>query len=81
MVESWIVDDPEHDKQQVFGMEYPKGTWMVSMKIEDDAIWQKIKEGKLNGYSVQGYFLEKAKFNTDTHRILDEIKDILKDTL
>ena len=81
VVESWIVDDPEHDKQQVFGMSYPKGTWMCSMKIEDDAIWQKIKEGKLNGYSVQGYFLEKAKFNTDNIKILGEIKEILKQTL
>ena len=78
VVESWIVDDPEHDKQQVFGMAYPRGTWMVSMKIEDDSIWQKIKEGKLNGYSVQGYFLEKAKFSSDNTKILDEIKDILK---
>jgi hypothetical protein len=78
VVESWIVDDPEHDKQQVFGMSYPRGTWMVSMKIEDDAIWNKIKEGKLNGYSVQGYFLEKAKFSTDNTNKLEEIKNILK---
>jgi hypothetical protein len=78
VVESWIVDDPQYDKQQVFVMNYPKGTWMVSMKIEDDAIWNKIKEGKLNGYSVQGYFLEKAKFNKDTTDKLEEIKTILK---
>lgn len=78
VVESWIVDDPAKDKQQVFGMDYPKGTWMVSMKIEDDAIWQKVKEGKLNGFSVQGYFLEKAKFSADNNKILEEIKDILK---
>ena len=78
VVESWIVDDPQYDKQQVFGMNYPKGTWMVSMKIEDDAIWNKIKEGKLNGYSVQGYFLEKAKFSKDNTNKLEEIKNILK---
>lgn len=78
VVESWIVDDPKKDKQQVFGMDYPKGTWMISMKIEDDAIWEKVKNGKLNGFSVQGYFLEKAKFNQDNTAILDEIKDILK---
>jgi hypothetical protein len=78
VVESWIVDDPQHDKQQVFGMNYPKGTWMVSMKIEDDTIWNKIKEGKLNGYSVQGYFLEKAKFSKDNTATLEEIKNILK---
>ena len=78
VVESWIVDDPAKDKQQVFGMDYPKGTWMISMKIEDDAIWDKVKNGKLNGFSVQGYFLEKAKFNKDNTKLLDEIKDILK---
>ena len=78
LVESWIVDDPKHDKQQVFGMDYPKGTWMVSMKILDDAIWQKVKDGKLNGFSVQGYFLEKAKFSKDNTETLEKIKDILK---
>lgn len=78
VVESWIVDDPAKDKQQVFGMNYPKGTWMISMKIEDDAIWDKVKNGKLNGFSVQGYFLEKAKFSRDNNSILEEIKDILK---
>ena len=78
VVESWIVDDPEKDKQQVFGMNYPKGTWMISIKIDDDAIWQKVKEGKLNGFSVQGYFLEKAKFSADNNKILKEIKNILK---
>ena len=78
VVESWIVDDPAKDKQQVFGMDYPKGTWMISMKIDDDAIWQKVKDGKLNGFSVQGYFLEIAKFNKDNTKVIDEIKDILK---
>ena len=78
VVESWIVDDPAKDKQQVFGMDYPKGTWMISMKIDDDAIWQKVKDGKLNGFSVQGYFLEKAKFSKDNTKTINEIKDILK---
>jgi hypothetical protein len=81
VVESWIVDDPQYDKQQVFGMNYPKGTWMVSIKIEDDTIWKKVKDGKLNGFSVQGYFLEKAKFSKDNTETLEKIKDILKQTL
>jgi hypothetical protein len=81
VVESWIVDDPQYDKQQVFGMNYPKGTWMVSIKIEDDSIWKKVKDGKLNGFSVQGYFLEKAKFSKDNTETLEKIKDILKQTL
>jgi hypothetical protein len=79
VVESWIIEDQTKDKQQVFGMNYPKGTWMVSVKVNDDATWGKVKDGKLKGFSVQGYFLEKAKFNAETHKVLDEIKNILKE--
>jgi hypothetical protein len=79
VVESWIVEDQEKDKQQVFGMDYPKGTWMITMKVNDDATWEKVKDGKLKGFSVQGYFLEKAKFASINNELLEEIKQILKD--
>jgi len=79
VVESWIVEDSKLDKQQVFGMDYPKGTWMCIIKVTDDATWEKVKEGKLKGFSVQGYFLEKAKFNAETHKVLEDIKNILKE--
>jgi hypothetical protein len=78
VVESWIVEDQEKDKQQVFGMDYPKGTWMITMKVNDDATWQKVKDGQLKGFSVQGYFMEKAKFSSVSDDILKEIKEILK---
>jgi hypothetical protein len=78
VVESWIVDDEQKDKQQVFGMSYPKGTWMISMKVNDDETWSKVKDGKLRGFSVQGYFLEKAKFNSQDQHLIEEIKNILK---
>jgi hypothetical protein len=79
VVESWIVDDQKLDKQQVFGMDYPKGTWMVSMKVNNDDTWNKVKDGQLKGFSVQGYFMEKAKFSSVSNEILQEIKQILKD--
>ena len=79
VVESWIIEDQEKDKQQVFGMDYPKGTWMITMKVNDDATWEKVKDGKLKGFSVQGYFLEKAKFASINNELLEEIKQILKD--
>jgi len=78
VVESWIVEDEQKDKQQVFGMSYPKGTWMISMKVNDDETWSKVKDGKLRGFSVQGYFLEKAKFNSQNEHLIEEIKNILK---
>jgi hypothetical protein len=72
------VEDENKDKQQVFGMNYPKGTWMITMKVSDDETWSRVKDGKLKGFSVQGYFMEKAKFNTDNQYLIEEIKNILK---
>ena len=79
VVESWIVEDQKLDKQQVFGMDYPKGTWMVAIKVTDDNTWSKVKDGKLRGFSVQGYFLERAKFGAIDNKIIDEIKKILNE--
>ena len=79
VVESWIVEDPEKDKQQVFGMNYPKGTWMIIIKVSDDDTWRQVKDGKLKGFSVQGYFLEKAKFASQDQTLLEKIKSILKE--
>jgi hypothetical protein len=81
VVESWIVEDPEKDKQQVFGMDYPKGTWMITMKIKDNKVWNMVKQGKLKGYSVQGFFLENAKFSKSEKELLHEIKNILNQIL
>jgi len=56
VVESWIVEG-EQDKSRMYGIEVPVGTWMVSMKVENDAIWEKfVKEGSVKGFSIEGYF-------------------------
>ena len=60
VVESWIVEG-EQDKSRIYGLDVPKGTWMISMKIEDDKLWAEIKEGKkYKGFSIEGYFADKA---------------------
>jgi hypothetical protein len=58
LLESWIVDNPEMDKSKSLGFNVPKGTWMTSMKINNKETWNKIKAGDLNGFSVEGSFLE-----------------------
>ena len=60
VVESWIVEG-EQDKSRIYGLDVPKGTWMISMKIEDEKLWSEIKEGKkYKGFSIEGYFADKA---------------------
>lgn len=58
LLESWIVEDPEKDKAAALGFDVPKSTWMTSYKINNTDTWNKIKEGKLNGFSIAGQFIE-----------------------
>ena len=60
VVESWIIEDDVHDKSRKFGLNMPLGTWMISMKVDNDEIWNDyVKTGKVKGFSIEGYFSEK----------------------
>ncbi len=61
VVESWIVDDPTMDKSVKYGFSNPKGTWMISMKADNDEVWQKAKSGEVKGFSIEGYFADKLE--------------------
>lgn len=34
----------------------PTGSWIISAKVKDDALWQEIKNGTFNGFSMQSLF-------------------------
>ena len=60
VVESWIIEDSEMDKSKKYGLSLPKGTWMVSVKVNNDDIWNNyVKEGKVKGFSIEGFFADK----------------------
>lgn len=62
LVESWIIDDTENDKSKSYGFNYPVGTWMISMKVMNDEIWEDhVKTGKVKGFSIEGYFADAIK--------------------
>jgi hypothetical protein len=80
--ESWIKED-EHDKSVKYGYEnLPIGTWFVAMKVaktpEGDKVWNMVKEGKLNGFSVSGYFEEVAQFSKE-EMFLYKLAEVLKE--
>lgn len=57
VVESWIIEDEVHDKSRIFGLNQPVGTWMVSMKVDNDEVWNEyVKTGKVTGFSIEGLF-------------------------
>ena len=77
VIESWIKESNE-DKSNKYGYaDMPVGTWFVSMKVKNPAIWKKVKEGMLNGFSVSGYFEEVAAFCRE-EMFLQQVAEILK---
>lgn len=62
LVESWIVEDKQKDKSAYYGMDLPIGTWMGAVKVSNDEIWNEyVKTGKVKGFSIEGYFVDKAE--------------------
>ena len=60
VVESWIIEDKKKDKSRKYGFDLPIGTWMVSVKVNNDEVWNNfVKEGKVKGFSIEGFFADK----------------------
>jgi hypothetical protein len=77
VIESWIKED-ENDKSIKYGYgDLPVGTWFVSMKVKNPKVWEAVKSGQLNGFSVSGYFEEVAEFCKE-EMFLRQVADILK---
>jgi len=81
-VESWIVSDAKMDKSNLYGLNLPKGSWVLSMKIDNDKIWNDILSKKVRGFSIEGFFLDKmaalSKPVETTKDILTALAEILK---
>ena len=57
VVESWIVEDEKKDKSALYNLNMPKGTWMVSVKVNNEEVWEEfVKTGRVKGFSIEGYF-------------------------
>jgi len=62
LVESWLVEDEVHDKSRKYGLNVPVGTWMGAVKVNSDEVWDEyVKTGKVKGFSIEGYFADKAE--------------------
>jgi hypothetical protein len=77
-VESWLVEDPEKDKSANFGFSYPKGSWIATMKIDNDEIWAGfVKTGKVKGFSIDA-MLSLKEVNLKSNINMSE--EVLKET-
>ena len=89
VVESWIIEDEVHDKSRKYGLDMPVGTWMISIKCTNDEVWAKVKEQKIRGFSIEGYFADRLSNRpldkqvdqlTEEDKLLNEILDVLQES-
>ena len=58
VVESWLKEG-KNDKSIQLGLpELPDGTWFIGTKVDEEHVWNDVKEGKIKGYSIEGFFNE-----------------------
>lgn len=87
LIESWIKEDDVHDKSVKLGLNAPIGTWMVTMKVDNDEVWNDyVKTGKVKGFSIEGKFADKMErpqekldelLNAIDEMQLEELKQLL----
>ena len=77
VVQSWVtLEDGE----------YPKGTWMIKAKVNNEDLWQSIKSGEFKGFSIESVVeLDKSINEFDfssqmsTEELLEKIKELFKE--
>ena len=91
VVESWIVESAEQDKTALHKLSVPIGTWMVSVKVDNEDVWQNyVKTGKVKGFSIEGYFADKTDLKAiqpdedelskiDHEYLVEELKEVLRE--
>jgi hypothetical protein len=82
-VETWIVENPKIDKSANFGFEYPKGSWVGVMQLENESIWNEfVLSGKVKGFSIDAFLeFEEIKLNTINMKVENEVSilELLKE--
>lgn len=87
VIESWIVEDPSKDKTALYDLNAKEGDWAVVMKVDNDAVWQDVKNGRYLGLSIEGIFSDKQQEEmsciedmneNEAFALLQQIKDYLQ---
>jgi hypothetical protein len=76
LTESWIIEQPLKDKSNLYGFTLPKGTWFGVYKVDNQQVWEKVKDGTFNGYSIEGLFEHrKSDLKLSLEKAVDELTE------
>jgi len=76
MFESFISDKSRGIAPMKGFEDAPDGSWFVSMLVENESVWEQVKQGMINGFSIEGIFNYTPKLSQDEVK-MQKIKDIL----
>lgn len=82
MKESYQVDGKVHMPDDSIGSKI--GDWVASYKVENESVWRKVKSGKINGFSVEGFFShieKKLKTNNNKKQNMSKNKTTFAELL
>lgn len=77
--ESFIVDENRGIKPMKGFEDAKDGSWFISAKVDNEEIWNKVKNGEIKGFSVEGIFsqvpMQMSKMTPEL--AVEKIKQIL----
>lgn len=74
--ESFVTDENRVTMAKGFE-DLPIGTWFITAKVNNDAVWAKIKSGELNGFSIDALFKFEQTDAIDNKALADITRSIL----
>lgn len=79
LYESFITDSARGVMPMKGYEDVAEGSWFISVKAEDDSAWEKVKNGELKGFSVEGLFQQipmmQEKLNSEA--VLEKLAALL----
>lgn len=95
LYESWIAENENDKAFTKYGLDCPVGSWIILCKVDSTEIWERIKANELAGFSIEAWLQfdevyqeienklkkEYTMSNNEKNSFLDEIKEIIKETL
>lgn len=85
VVESWIKTS-ENDKSVDYGINEPVGTWFISVKVNNDEIWDRVKNGEYKGFSIEAMVgldenLELNKELIMNEELIEKLREIIYEAI
>jgi hypothetical protein len=84
LTELWLVEQSSKDKSNLYGYTLPKGTLFGIYKVDNDEVWEDVKDGKYQGFSIEGIFEHKPSkmkesllFSKDIDELNENEADVL----